>query len=590
MYGHLSFKANFGPFQAIKLTFRQSHADGTGYAMLCHLTIQNYTLVNELDIEFANGMTVVTGETGTGKSIMLDALALTLGSRADNAMIAQGSSRAEIHATFDIANNQEALLWLEQRDLGNDHTCILRRVINRDGRSRAFINGVPGTLNDISSFGNLLVDIHSQHEHQSLLKTDTHRRLLDEFGSLTDSAASVLECYQQHRKTDEHLQKLLQETDQGSSRLQLLNYQLGELVELNPAEGESTLLEIEQKRLANIEDIKRYCQEVIQTCTEEEDINVSSVLSRAVDRLTSIDDVALQPVIELLNSSQIQVDEAITDLKSMTRHYEADPERLLEVENRLSTLYSIARKHRVSPEELPALQVSIQKEITTLSDIDEQISMLESELTTLKKRFQKAAGTLTKQRQAAADALASAVTERLTHLGMTGAELSIQLNARPEESIHPNGHEDIEFLISTNPDQPHRPLARIASGGELSRISLAIQVVTANTSRVPTLVFDEVDAGISGAIAEVVGAQVRGLGDQAQIICVTHLPQVAAQGHHHLRVSKSLESGRTITRVIPLKEKSRIEEIARMLGGINVTGQSLAHAAEMYATAQVQGV
>ena len=558
--------------------------------MLCHLTIQNYTLVNELDIEFANGMTVVTGETGTGKSIMLDALALTLGSRADNAMIAQGSSRAEIHATFDIANNQEALLWLEQRDLGNDHTCILRRVINRDGRSRAFINGVPGTLNDISSFGNLLVDIHSQHEHQSLLKTDTHRRLLDEFGSLTDSAASVLECYQQHRNTDEHLQKLLKETDQGSSRLQLLNYQLGELVELNPAEGESTLLEIEQKRLANIEDIKRYCQEVIQTCTEEEGINVSSVLSRAVERLTSIDDVALQPVIELLNSSQIQVDEAITDLKSMTRHYEADPERLLEVENRLSTLYSIARKHRVSPEELPALQVSIQKEITTLSNIDEQITMLESELTTLKKRFQKAAGTLTKQRQAAGGALSSAVTERLTQLGMTGAELSIQLNARPEESIHPNGHEDIEFLISTNPDQPHRPLARIASGGELSRISLAIQVVTANTSRVPTLVFDEVDAGISGAIAEVVGAQVRGLGDQAQIICVTHLPQVAAQGHHHLRVSKSLESGRTMTRVIPLKEKSRIEEIARMLGGINVTGQSLAHAAEMYATAQVQGV
>ena len=558
--------------------------------MLCHLTIQNYTLVNELDIEFANGMTVVTGETGTGKSIMLDALALTLGSRADNAMIAQGSSRAEIHATFDIANNPEALLWLEQRDLGNDHTCILRRVINRDGRSRAFINGVPGTLNDISSFGNLLVDIHSQHEHQSLLKTDTHRRLLDEFGSLTDSAASVLECYQQHRKTDEHLQKLLKETDQGSSRLQLLNYQLGELVELNPAEGESTLLEIEQKRLANIEDIKSYCQEVIQTCTEEEDINVSSVLSRAVERLTSIDDVALQPVIELLNSSQIQVDEAITDLKSMNRHYEADPERLLEVENRLSTLYSIARKHRVSPEELPALQESIQKEITTLSNIDAQITMLESELTTLKKRFQKAAGTLTKQRQAAAGALASAVTERLTQLGMTGAELSIQLNTRPEESIHPNGHEDIEFLISTNPDQPHRPLARIASGGELSRISLAIQVVTANTSRVPTLVFDEVDAGISGAIAEVVGAQVRGLGDQAQIICVTHLPQVAAQGHHHLQVSKSLESGRTITRVIPLKEKSRIEEIARMLGGINVTGQSLAHAAEMYATAQVQGV
>ena len=558
--------------------------------MLCHLTIQNYTLVNELDIEFANGMTVVTGETGTGKSIMLDALALTLGSRADNAMIAQGSSRAEIHATFDIANNPEALLWLEQRDLGNDQTCILRRVINRDGRSRAFINGVPGTLNDISSFGNLLVDIHSQHEHQSLLKTDTHRRLLDEFGSLTDSAASVLECYQQHRKTNEHLQKLLKETDQGSSRLQLLNYQLGELVELNPAEGESTLLEIEQKRLANIEDIKRYCQEVIQTCTEEEGINVSSVLSRAVERLTSIDDVALQPVIELLNSSQIQVEEAITDLKSMTRHFEADPERLMEVENRLSTLYSIARKHRVSPEELPALQESIQKEITTLSNVDAQITELELELTTLKKRYQKAAGTLTKQRQTAAGALASAVTERLTHLGMTGAELSIQLNARPEESIHPNGHEDIEFLISTNPDQPHRPLARIASGGELSRISLAVQVVTANTSRVPTLVFDEVDVGISGAIAEVVGAQIRGLGDQAQIICVTHLPQVAAQGHHHLRVSKSLESGRTMTRVIPLKEKSRIEEIARMLGGINVTGQSLAHAEEMYATAQVQGV
>ncbi len=553
--------------------------------MLCHLTIQNFTLVDDLDIEFSRGMTVVTGETGTGKSIMLDALSLTLGSRADNAMIAIGAARAEIHATFDISDNEQALTWLADRDLANDATCILRRIINRDGRSRAFINGVPSTLTDLGAIGVLLADIHSQHEHQSLLKPETHRRLLDEFGSLTSCAADVTELYTQHRTRQNELNAMLEDS-QDSSRLQLLTYQAGELIELGLADGETEQLEQEQKRLASAEEILNSCQRVIELCTDDDNANIHTMLSRAVEYLSAMDDDAIQPILELLSSSQIQVEEAMTDLKSLSGQYNVDPSRLMEVESRLSAIYDIARKHRVNPNELPVLAESIQKEVDALANVDDHLQALESELRHLEKAYRAAADELSIQRELAAGNLQNAVTDRLADLGMAGATFSVRCNSRRDDTLHANGNEDAEFLISTNVNQPARALARIASGGELSRISLAIQVVTADTSRVPTLVFDEVDVGIGGGIAEVVGTQLRGLGDKGQIICVTHLPQVAAQGHHHLLVAKVPGPVTASITVDFLDEDLKVEEIARMLGGIETTDQSLAHAREMFGAAQ----
>jgi DNA repair protein RecN (Recombination protein N) len=555
--------------------------------MLSHLMIRNFTLVNELDLEFDNGMTVVTGETGAGKSIMLDALALTLGSRADNAMIAQDSDRAEIHATFDIRENTEAQSWLTARELASDDACILRRLISRDGRSRAFINGAPSTLSELSQLGELLADIHSQHEHQSLLKAETHRRLLDEFGNLGRQLAKVQDNYRLYRETELCLGKLRGDSGEGASRLQLLNYQATELEQLDVKPGETARLEAEQKRLANAENNMISCREVIQTCSEDSDSNVSSVLGRALDQLTAIDDPNLKPLIELLASSQIQVDEAMSDLRVISESYEADPSRLLDTETRLTSIYDMARKHRVDAEMLPSLLDDISAEISTLSGIDEQIESLEAELMQRQDACKAAADKLSQQRKKAATRLSTAVSAKLKDLGMPGTQFEIALKRKTD--LHPNGAEDIEFLISTNPNQPPRALARIASGGELSRISLAIQVVTADTSRVPTLVFDEVDVGIGGAVAQVVGAQLRHLGGNAQIVCVTHLPQVAAQGHQHLLVAKSVAEEEVHTRVSLLNEPSRIEEVARMLGGIDMTEQTLAHAREMFTIGQSEG-
>ncbi|MDG2070552.1 MAG: DNA repair protein RecN, partial [Pseudomonadales bacterium] len=448
-----------------------------------------------------------------------------------------------------------------------------------DGRSRGFINSAPSTLADMQALGNLLADIHSQHEHQSLLKPDTHRRLLDEFGAHNVLQSKVQRYYRDYVEKQDRLQALTGSDNSGSARLQLLQYQIEEL---NGHNLDETLdLEQEQKRLANAESILSHCHEAIGLCRDNDASNVSTMLARAVDQLTAIDDSALQGVIEMLTSSQIQVEEAIDDLVSITANFTADPQRLKEVEDSLSSIYELARKHRVVPTELVDLKTKIQKEIADLEHVDVEIESLQCELLEIDARYQKAAKSLSKARLKSSVLLEQSVCEKLADLGMEGATFSILLKPR-KESLHLHGFEDIEFLVSTNPKQPARPLARVASGGELSRISLAIQVVTANTSQVPTLVFDEVDVGIGGAVAEVVGSLLRHLGESAQIICVTHLPQVAAQGHHHLHVSKDSERDPMIN-IEDLKGTARISEVARMLGGIEITDQSLAHAEQMLA-------
>ena len=550
--------------------------------MLLNLNIQNFALANDLEIEFENKMSVVTGETGAGKSIILDALSLSLGSRADTKMITAGADKAEINATFDISSNESVKRWMIEHDLEDNSICILRRIITTEGRSKGFINGVPSTLSDMSYLGNLLVDLHSQHEHQSLLVRDNQRRLLDEFGGHQGLVKEVGIIYQLCQSQEKKLKELVSNLGKESSKLQLLEYQLDELQTLDLKENEVTLLETEQKRLSSSEDILRNCNDAINLCRANDTNNIVGMLARVIELLSVIDDGKVRDIAELLNSSQIQVEEASDDLQSMIGNIIVDPERLSMVEKKLSSIYDIARKHHVKANHLLNVTKDIEKEIVSLKNLDTEVDMLEEQLSQCRKKYQEAASRLTEKRARQGLALQSAVTEKLRQLGMTEANFEVSLRTKPADAVYTNGAEDVEFLISTNKKYAARSLTRIASGGELSRISLAIQVVTANTSRIPTLVFDEVDVGIGGATAEVVGALLRDLGTKTQIICVTHLAQVAAKGHQHLRVNKQ-EDGIQVT---PLNRSYRVKELARMLGGIELTEQSIAHAEQILGNAQ----
>lgn len=555
--------------------------------MLTHLTISNFALVQQLDLSFDHGMSVVTGETGAGKSIMLDALGLTLGDRADTKLLGLRGDKAEILSSFDVSGSGTAIDWLKDRELASeDSIVIMRRTVNRDGRSRGFINGIPATLADMKELGNLLIDIHSQHEHQSLLKKDTHRRLLDEYGHLLKDAIKVRELFDDYKACKDKLEKLLADNEEQSARFQLLTYQSAELLELNLQTGETENLELEQKRLANAEGILQQCQQVITLCDADDGNSAMTTLTKAVSILDKVEDEQIRPIFELLSSGLIQIEEATSDLEQYVQNYEIDPGKLTEVEERLGKVYEIARKHRANPDEIPTLAESIRAELDDIGNMDIRADELTSKLDSQKKEYQKLATRLARARKKTAITLGAEVTAKLSELGMTGASFDIELTPIPQGTLAGNGLEDIEFLISTNVGHPSGPLNKIASGGELSRISLAIQVVTANTSNVPTLVFDEVDVGIGGATAEVVGSLLRKLGEQAQIICVTHLPQVASQGNQHLKVIKEGKDLEVSTKVITLNEAERVEEIARMLGGISVTDESLAHAEEMFTTAQ----
>jgi len=570
--------------------------------MLIYLKVQNFALVDQLELEFDSGMSVISGETGAGKSIILDALGLCLGDRADVGFIGTRADKAEIHATFELgtqssnakqkktSENGPAIAWLKERDLlTDDAECILRRVISKDGRSRGFINGAPSTVGDMKALGEMLIDIHSQHEHQSLLKKDTHRRLLDDYGNLSTAAQEVTRLSRDYHVTSEKLEQITAASEERAAQFQLLSYQVGELDELAIEANEHVLLEQEQKQLNSAETILTNCHTAVEICSGgsgEGSGNIRDQLAHAIALLSRVDVPDLQPIIELFTSGQIQLEEAIVDLERFTETFEADPARLQVVEERLSAIYETARKHRIQPSEIPEFHEKIAADLEAISHSEEDISTLTATLARQKAAYDKKASALSKSRIKAAKKLESSVGKQLSRLGMTGANFKIELKPIDAETPTVRGLEEIEFLISTNPGQTPRSLNKIASGGELSRISLAIQVVTADTSRVPTLIFDEVDVGIGGAVAEVVGSLLRELGQKAQIVCVTHLPQVASQGHHHYLVAKAGTKKQVTTDIVTLDETSRIEEIARMLGGIDLTKQSLAHAKEMFELAQ----
>ena len=552
--------------------------------MLTQLTIRNFAIVSDLEVELNRGMTVISGETGAGKSIMLDALGLCLGDRADSDSINSGADRAELTASFDIRPIPDARLWLSEHDLeGDPQECHLRRVITREGRSRSYINGRPAPLALLREIGQYLVDIHGQHEHQRLLKKDHHRVLLDEFGNHVELAEDVRRLFHKWRRQHAELQQLTQVSDERNARIQLLSYQAEELEQLALQEGELEQLEHEQQRLENAGSLLTTGQQLLNLSCEEEGGNCLSMLNHCQQLLQHLGtaDSRLFQANEMFSSALIQVEEASREIRHFLDAVEINPERQREVEERLSAIYDVARKHRLLPEQLTEFQQLLLDELTGLTRSDSEIESLAKDVDAARNDYLKTAADLSLIRQKQADKLDRLVDGQLHALGMPAAHFSACLTPLDPDRYSANGLEDVEFLISTNEGQPARALARVASGGELSRISLAIQVVTAQTSSTPTLVFDEVDVGIGGAIAEVVGRMLRELGERVQVLCVTHQPQVASQGHQHLYVSKKGRKGTAQTRVSQLSDVQRVEEVARMLGGVDITQTSMEHAREM---------
>jgi len=553
--------------------------------MLTQITIRNFAIVDALEVELESGMTVISGETGAGKSIMLDALGLCLGNRADSDSLYKDADRAELTASFDIRTLPAARRWLSEHELeGEPRECLLRRVITREGRSRSYINGRPVPLALLREFGQFLVDIHGQHEHQRLLKKEHHRVLLDAFGGHGELSDKVRRSFHKWRRLHSELKEMTEVSEERNARVQLLSYQVEELDQLALHAGELEQLEQEQQRLENAGSLLSSGHQLLQLCSDSDGEHCLSMLHHCLQLLNQLDsqDKRLRQADEMFSSALIQVEEAGREVRHFLDSVEINPERQQEVEERLSAIYDVARKHRLLPEELPAFHQALQEELAGLSHSDEALAELEAAVVEARTLYLHEASELSSVRQQAASQLSSRVDEQLHALGMPAAHFSACLFPLEEARYNANGLEEVEFLISTNEGQPARALAKVASGGELSRISLAIQVITAQSTSTPTLVFDEVDVGIGGGVAEVVGRMLQALGQRVQILCVTHQPQVAAQGDHHLFVSKQGKaSAGTHTRVSRLSDGQRVEEVARMLGGVDITRTTLTHAQEM---------
>ncbi|MCG8315738.1 MAG: DNA repair protein RecN [Pseudomonadales bacterium] len=552
--------------------------------MLTHIKISQFAIVDELELDVPNKLTVITGETGAGKSIMLDALGLTLGERADSGMVRHGSTKADIHASFDISTNEAAQQWLQQRDLDADNECVLRRVVNQDGRSKAYVNGSPHPLSALRELGTLLVNIHGQHEHQALLKNDTHRKLLDQFGSLTKQAHQVADQFRLWQKAQHAFDAYRDNARELSDRADLLKFQLQEFEQLNLKEGEYQTLEKEHKKLSNVESLLSLGQQAASGLTDDE-ASASQQTHRVLSILRDMqkEDETLKEITEMVESASIQLQEASDSLSSYLGQLDIDPELYQEIDQRLSAAYQLARKHRTDPYALTEMQTQMQQELTQIDGGEERLEELESQANTLKQQYLEEAHKLTEGRKKQAKKLAKLISQQIKNLGMPGAEFSVALHPLESDQLSAKGLETVEFIVQTNPGQPGKPLAKIASGGELSRISLAIQVACAAKTNVATLMFDEVDVGIGGGTAQVVGQLLRSLGEDNQVICVTHQPQVAAQGHYHLHVNKHTSKSSTHTDIASLSQDEKVLEVARMLGGLKISEQTMAHAKELIA-------
>lgn len=551
--------------------------------MLTQLAIQNFAIVRFLELDLRPGMTCITGETGAGKSIAIDALGLCLGERAEASMVRPGAEKAELTARFTLENNPQARQWLEQNELAMDEECLLRRVITEEGRSRAYINGTPVPIGQLKALGQQLLNIHGQHAHQLLLKPEHQLTILDAYAGHHELLDQTRSTFSQWRQQHHELQKLKTEQEQRQSRRQLLEYQVEELDEFALGEQEFAEIEQEHSRLANGSEIVEQCQGCLDLLYDNEEITIAGLLTCVTDKLEKLTDLdaSLQPVATMLQEAVIQVQESHHELRHYLERLEIDPERFNTLEQRLSRTMELARKHHVRPTELYTLHQQLRQELDSLTQDEERLDTLQQALIQSRESYQQAAQRLSASRVRHANELATLITEKIQALSMPDGQLQIRVQELAQSSPSALGQDQIEFLVTTNPGQPLQPLAKVASGGELSRISLAIQVITAQRVATPTLIFDEVDVGISGPTAAIVGELLRELGHSTQVLVVTHLPQVAGQGHQHLFVSKQSDGKSTETLMQSLDTQGRLDELARLLGGNQITANTRANAREL---------
>ena len=553
--------------------------------MLTQLTINNFAIVRQLEIELAKGMSVITGETGAGKSIAIDALGLCLGQRIETSMVREGQERAEICASFFIEPTNPAYQWLQEQELqdpDNPSDCILRRVINADGRSKAFINSTPVSASQLKEIGQYLIHINGQHASQLLLKNDYQLQLVDTFAHHHDLLAQMREDYRAWKNLQTQVKTFQQKVAENEAKKQLLQYQVEELDEFALRPNEYLELEEDQRRLSNSEQLTQLSQSALQLLSENETVSIDSMLYRAtqyIDELSELDP-RYASVQTMLNDALIQVQEATSEVQHLASHIEQDPMLLQEIEQRLGQALQLARKHNVKPEELVEWHQKLKAELTALLDFSESEERLILEEKAAFEKMQHTAKQLHESRCQAADKLAQQVTHSIKGLAMENAEFFIEVNSDLTK-VTANGADNIVFTLRSNLGQQAQPLAKVASGGELSRISLAIQVLTSDQSAIPTLIFDEVDVGISGKTASVVGKLLRQLGDKCQVLCVTHLPQVACHGHHQFNVEKFTVDDKTETKMTALSQEERVSALARLLGGSEITELALANAKEM---------
>ena len=553
--------------------------------MLTQLTINNFAIVRQLEIELAKGMSVITGETGAGKSIAIDALGLCLGQRIETSMVREGQERAEICASFSIEPTNPAYQWLQEQELqdpDNPSDCILRRVINADGRSKAFINSTPVSASQLKEIGQYLIHINGQHASQLLLKNDYQLQLVDTFAHHHDLLVQMREDYRAWKNLQTQVKTFQQKVAENEAKKQLLQYQVEELDEFALRPNEYLELEEDQRRLSNSEQLTQLSQSALQLLSENETVSIDSMLYRAtqyIDELSELDP-RYASVQTMLNDALIQVQEATSEVQHLASHIEQDPMLLQEIEQRLGQALQLARKHNVKPEELVEWHQKLKAELTALLDFSESEERLLLEEKAAFEKMQHTAKQLHESRCQAAGKLAQQVTHSIKGLAMENAEFFIEVNSDLTK-VTANGADNIVFTLRSNLGQQAQPLAKVASGGELSRISLAIQVLTSDQSAIPTLIFDEVDVGISGKTASVVGKLLRQLGDKCQVLCVTHLPQVACHGHHQFNVEKFTVDDKTETKMTALSQEERVPAIARLLGGSEITELALANAQEM---------
>ena len=547
--------------------------------MLRHLAIRDFVIVDRLELEFSPGFGALTGETGAGKSILIDALALALGDRADAGVVRAGCDKAEVAATFEIGGLPQVAAWLAANDFDGDDELLLRRVLDAGGRSRGYINGSPATAQQLREVGEFLVDIHGQHAHQSLLRADAQRALLDSHAGLTAGAQQVATSYRLWRDAASALKLAASGTEALEREREQLEWQVRELATLAFAEDEWTGLELEHNRLAHAASLIEGAQFALDVLSDGE-ATCSSQLDRVATRVAGLAsyDPDLQEVSGLLGSAQAELAEAVSTLRRYAGRVDLDPARLAEVERRMEAVLACARKYRAQPAELPGLLAGWQARLETLNE-SADLDALAARVEGLHAEYLRHARELSAGRQRVAGEMAAAVSALMQKLALASGRFEVGLLALAEGSVY--GLEQVEFRVGGLAGLEAKPLAKVASGGELSRISLAIQVLTSRSASVPTLIFDEVDVGIGGGVAEIVGRLLRELGGERQVLCVTHLPQVAARAEWQWQVSKATRDGATLSSIEPLDDEQRVREIARMLGGVEVTDITLEHAREL---------